>query len=469
MALLLDLWGDWLWFAGVALTIVTVIVTLVYVLSELLLNEKMKTWAKMELVEILYSAIIIAMAIGGIQAVDSVVQGALLMTNGQMVSGTGNFQCDPASATSAYILTTDYGAAGQRSYQCLDICGDTIAQNSLSVYHGIESCHMRLGIWYLREVFNEVKDFAFLVYIDYIKTSMIAEFTINIEFLFEKAGFFTFTPWKGFYTMGNTIKELCFDWSMKIMTITKFQEVVLKFIATSLFPALFVIGVLLRTFTLTRRLGGLLLAMAICFYFIFPAFYSFGALVMLDLKDKAYQDWVSVDNPANPANLDADPLNSPLDFPDPPIANTMYVGGDFAMVGGSGTFSTADAISSLWEFEGKTPQENYEAMEQGDSDYIMDFDLNADVTATDEEKDEKLKEAYESGQAWFNAVSKESKVDQIIDFAWEENGPIATLSRLTFWSVFFSLFSVIGTIAGIRSLSITFGGDIEIAGLTRLI
>jgi len=35
--------------------------------------------------------------------------------------------------------------------------------------------------------------------------------------------------------------------------------------------------------------------------------------------------------------------------------------------------------------------------------------------------------------------------------------------------MFFALFSIIATIASIRSLSTTFGGDIEIAGLTRLI
>jgi hypothetical protein len=71
--------------------------------------------------------------------------------------------------------------------------------------------------------------------------------------------------------------------------------------------------------------------------------------------------------------------------------------------------------------------------------------------------------------SWFGAVSKRSMVDNFMDYAWLPNGPLDVLSRLTFWSVFFSLFGILGTIAGIRSLSITFGGDIEIAGLTRLI
>jgi hypothetical protein len=151
----------------------------------------------------------------------------------------------------------------------------------------------------MRELFDETKDFAFSIYLSYIKTSMLSEATINIEFVFEAAGFFTFTPWRGFFTMGNTIKALVFDWAIKIMMLTKFQEVLLRFIAIGLFQALFVIGAILRTFMFTRRLGGLLLGMAIAFYFVFPAFYAYGALVMIDLKEKARPAWMA-DTTANP-------------------------------------------------------------------------------------------------------------------------------------------------------------------------
>ena len=59
--------------------------------------------------------------------------------------------------------------------------------------------------------------------------------------------------------------------------------------------------------------------------------------------------------------------------------------------------------------------------------------------------------------------------DRFVTMAYEPGGMIDILSRLTFFSVFFSLFSILGTIAAIRSLSMTFCVDIEIAGLTRLI
>ncbi len=460
----LDMWTGWIWIAGLALGLATTLVAVVYMLSELLQNDKMKGWAKMELAEIFYSALIIAMALAALPLIDAVIQGSLGVSNaGYAGGGTPG---PLGSPTSAFIKTSSAGMFGGSSYQALDICGAAIAQNNLSVYHGVESCHVRLGIWFMDEVFNEAKSFAFDTYLSYIKTSMIAEFTINIEFLFEKSGFFTFTPWKGFYTMGNKIKELLFDWAIKIMMLTKFQEVLLKFIATALFPALFVIGAVLRTFSFTRRLGGLLLAMAIALYFVFPSFYAFGALVMLSIKnDPAVQTaWISdsVANPQGAAN------------PDPPIAYTMYINDNISMLGGSGNYTTDDVRQRLQQYEGLNPQDYFAAMEQGSymgQNLTTNFDLTSRryENASDADRNASLASAKAAADRWYNAVNKENKIDHYIDFAWQPNGPIDSLSKLTFWAVFFSLFGILATIAAIRSLSMTFGGDIEIAGLTRLI
>jgi hypothetical protein len=87
----------------------------------------------------------------------------------------------------------------------------------------------------------------------------------------------------------------------------------------------------------------------------------------------------------------------------------------------------------------------------------------------DAEVNQSLERAYQEVNSWYGSISKMNMFDKFIGMAWMPNGPLDSLSRITFWSVFFSLFSVIGTIAATRSLSNTFGGDIEIAGLTRLI
>ncbi len=458
-----EFWNVWIWFASAAFGIMITLVGSVYVLSQLLVNEKMKGWAKMELVEIFYSAVILSLAFAGLPLIDAVVQGSLGVSNSGL-SGPDS----GGSITSAWIPTSDSAHLfGQKQYEYLDICGSAIASNERSVYHDIESCHMRLGIWYMREIFNEGKDFAFDIYLDYIQTSMISEFTINVEFIFEKAGFFTFTPWKGFYTVGNKVKELTFDWAIKILMLSKFQEVLLRFIAVALFPSLFVIGIVLRTFTFTRRLGGLLLAMAIALYFVFPAFYSLGALIMLDIKNDpiVINDWIH--------NGDANPGGKKN--PSPPIANMMYLKGELLMPGGSGKQNFEDIRDMLQKYEGMSSEEYFNQLEAGGNNpnekLLPQFDLTSNqyASASDDEKLAALANARSVTDNWFGSVSEQNKIDKFVSFAWEKNGPIDTLSRLTFWSVFFSLFSIIATIAAIRSLSMTFGGDIEIAGLTRLI
>jgi hypothetical protein len=177
--LLSSLWGDWVWLAGAALGIVTTLVAIVYALSGLLMNEKMKTWAKMELVEIFYSAVIISIGLGGVTVMDNVVQGALSVSNSGGVPGmSGGFQC-LGTTTSAWVPVR---VNGQKEYHCLDICGTEIQADQQSIYNGISSCHIKLGLWYLQETFDESKGFAYDVYISYIKTSIMAEFTINIEY-----------------------------------------------------------------------------------------------------------------------------------------------------------------------------------------------------------------------------------------------------------------------------------------------
>ena len=446
------LFEDWLWIAAAAFGIMTALVATVYAVGSMLMNEKVKTWAKMELLEIFYSAIILAVAITAIPTIDGVVQGAL---------GVGG-----GGATETWIR--DPGA-GLDDEELVDICGDKIAADEFSVYRNIDACHIRLATYYLRSIFIEAKNFAYTVYRSYLFTSILAEFSINVETTFEQAGFFTWTPWRGFVTMGNTLKELSFDWATKLMMLTKFQELLVRFTATALFPALFVGGVILRTFAFTRRLGGLLMGMAIALYFIFPAFYAFGALVMLDLKDEARPAWLR-----NPANLDT--FGNPRSN-DPPIANTLYITGEIDMLGGSGKLSQDELESELEKFEEMDPEEYAEYVEDKDKGFTPDIDLTKDTsTMSEAERESAFEGAQEKMDDWFGSVSSQNMLDKLATKSlpgspsyWGPNGHLDTLARITFFSLFFSLFGILGTIAAIRSLSITFGGDVEIAGLTRLI
>lgn len=441
------LWQAWLWFAAAAFSIVTIFIALVYVLGSMLMNDKMKGWARMELFELFYSVIIVVFGIGAIGTIDAAVQGAII-SGGGITDGCG------ASITETWVKFTL--PDGTQQHRCRDICGDEIAALETSPYHGINSCHMRLGIWLLHSIFSETSDFAMDVYISYLKYGMLQELSVSFQFLFEKAGVFSISPWRGFVTVGNVVRTLSFDWAIKIMMLTKFQEIILRFIAIAMFPAFFVSGAILRTFTFTRRLGGLMLAMAIALYFIFPAFYAFGALVALDIKNKARPAW-EADTKANPHGLK-----------DPPIANSIYATGSVTMIGGN---VEVDEIHREYQrMEGLSEDDYFREMEQGTHDPNFDMSVSEDLAPPDD--DEKRRQAgvaFSKTKEMIETFSKKSKMDEIIEFAWEPNGPLDSLARLTFFSIFFSLFGLFATISGIRSLSMTFGGDLELAGLTRLI
>ncbi len=421
-----------------AFMIVTMLIGIVYALGSALMNEKMKTWAKMELVEVFYSAVILLLAVSAIPVVDAIVQGVL------DISGTDDF---------TYLR--DPGA-GIPSETPVHICKeDTIANWEHSVYHNISSCHIRLGVFYLREIFTESKEFAFSVFISYMWTAVLSEFSINVETIWEQTGFVTWTPWRGFFTMGNVMKELAFSWIMKIMMLTKFQEIFLRFVATALFAPLFVSGVILRTFTFTRRLGGLLMAIAITLYFIFPAFYAFGALVMIDLKEEARGDWL-LDTEANPHGSN-----------NPPIANSLYSTGSVTMFGGD--VPTQELMTELNRIENLDEDEIDALYASGEVVPLGDLGNLEHKDDSNVEKLEQYVETQKKFYGWFLDVSSKNWYDKFIPRYWKANGLLEILARITFFSLFFSLFGIIGTIAAIRSLSVTFGGDLEIAGLTRLL
>jgi len=449
---ILDVWyTTWIPIALLALGIAIILTAIVYMIGSALSNDKMKMWAKLELVEVFYSAVIIAViavpSVGVLSVVDSIVKGSL---------GYGD------DGPLVWIPESDTFAS---------LCKDDIAQNQMSIYNNVSACHIRLGMYFMHALFKETSDFAYKDYLSYIYTSMAADFTMNFEFITEAAGFFTVAPWRGFFTMGNTIKSLVFDYAIKLMILLKFQEVMLAFIAKALFPALFVVGAVLRTFTFSRRLGGLLLAMALSLYYVFPMFYALGGIVMLDIKAQV----LSPDNPNNADFLSVCKGISNDACKDPPITNIMYINGTIPMIGGG--MKTSEYLDAANKLEGKTAQERMAAMESDKQGMKpLDADVNTGRLGSDfgakvslDDRLVNMEKARNNTQIWFDKVASQSKFDTAVLMTYKPGGPVDILSRVAFFSVFFSLFGILATIASIRSLSVTFGGDIEIAGLTHLI
>jgi len=70
------------------------------------------------------------------------------------------------------------------------------------------------------------------------------------------------------------------------------QQFILQMVQQSIFPLFLAIGLLLRTFFITRKLGGLLIAIALCTYTVYPLLYlALANSVVIDPSDLWYDQW----------------------------------------------------------------------------------------------------------------------------------------------------------------------------------
>ncbi len=435
------LYSSWSFVAVMLVVISTALVALVYMFGSVLVDDKMKLWAKLELFEIFYSLILLAAVLSWITMFDNVAYGVLHDQNSALTKGFF-----PDAANAGKYVVRDICEAAPGTY---DAASDALAFSSVSPYYDIPHCHIRLSIYYLNTIFQETSNVAFDIYQSYMVTSTIADFAINIEFVTDKAGFFTITPWRGFFTMGNTMKTAGFDFAMKLMTLTKFQEIFISFISKALFPNLFIVGLVLRTFSFTRRLGGLLMAIALALFYIFPMFYVFGAMLVTSIQ--------------HAAAIGPDSI--------PSIAYHLYINGKVPLLTGSYDLNQQklgyyNLVTTEW------PQATRDKIANG---LFPDLDLSLPNGVTDrnarasELTEDQINDLGQTGTTFTGELGKKKFHDNFVAISLEDGGVMDTVSRLTFFSVFFSFFGILGTIAAIRSLSITLGGDVEIAGLTHLI
>ena len=414
---------DWALLAGALIIISSGLAAFVYLVGALLANDKIKTWAKIEFVEVFYSLVLLALTVSFLGTMDATVQSIARS------DPFSNIVCSPAFDTAPY-------------------------------YKGLP-CHIKLGMSFLNSLFNEGTEIAYENYAIYIFTSAIAEMNLNLEVITEQAGVFAYNPIKGFFSVGNMVKMMVFDYTMKIMTITKFQEVLLRFIGLALFPTMFTVGIITRSFFFTRKLGGLLMALAISLYFIFPMFYVAGGMFFNEFKLKA----VAISCTGGVAGCDHSAsalkslyvdmkgfptLGGPLD------TDELFVKGREAFVQDPhhkeymNTPGAAKAFDALNQLGAK---------------------LDMCKQLTEAETDDYANQIVGNATNLVDQLKKKNFYNKALFLAEtvDPGGYIDSVSKLTFFSLFFSFLGVMASVAAVKSLSGLFGGDLEIAGLTHLI
>lgn len=381
---------------AVVLLLATIVTTIIWMAGNFFNHEGIKASAKMEVFEIAYSGVLFVFLFsmfGTFDGMMAVVIPDFYITFTPLIDG---LTADPSTG-----------------YETLPV-------------------HFRYSKFFLNTLFNEAVRFNEVIFSSYSKTGILADIYISMDLFWEQRSFINYNPTKGLFHMGNIIKSQVFDYVTKIALIARFQEVLLHMIVSSIFPIFLGSGIILRSFKVTRKLGGLMMAIAIALYFVFPLFYVFAGGVFDHVGGIG-----TLNITGDAALLLMDPLNS---------------------VRADTDEETLDALNTRY---GTNYGEVEQALEDISQKGVCDLLSMEENTAADDAAHSDVESGVMDWYSNFkrNSISVTAASDAYFDIP----------ARLIFFSMFFSFFGLMATVAAIRNLSAVFGGDLEIAGLTHLI
>ncbi|OIO20905.1 hypothetical protein COV61_00250 [Candidatus Micrarchaeota archaeon CG11_big_fil_rev_8_21_14_0_20_47_5] len=396
------------------------LVALLYMIGKFLSDERLEAYAKAELSQIFYSAIILLLVVFAATGTDYWV-GAIA-------------SLDPQSA----VL-------------CSPI-GPNAPQNP-----NLTPCHFALAKNHLDVVFDTAEDMSSkLIWMNSLFL-FISEARIGLRFTIAPWGDLGMAPFSGISTLTEGI-NFAVDLLVKIMIVSRFQQNLLDIIQQSVFPIFLIGGFLLRNFFLTRKLGGLLLAMGVGLYFVFPFMYALAGYLLY--ATTGHTDSVLLFNGQYKTVI----YNLEL-----PQEEGMEKGEMKDVLNPDGG-TIAPPNSSVYDLEG-------EALD----DYIGQVRSQWDIFGVQEGEPQNILDTVgwiftNLGEMITGLVSIAKSIpkalyDSLVIGGWYlgEEGVFAGIAKLMLFSVFMPFIAIMTTISAIKTLSPLLGGDVEIAGLTRLI
>jgi hypothetical protein len=204
----------------------------------------------------------------------------------------------------------------------------------------------------------------------------------------------------------------------------------LDFLWYPLFPIMLTLGLFLRILYFTRKLGGMLIALSLALYIVFPMFYVLTNGILFGFMHHAAADtsW------SFGSTYNSDPVTgTPLPAYETPLNLTQRAKSVF-----SNPSLSVDLCSAASETD------------------VGAMNATMDSIRGDFGK-------FENGK-WYS---------QALEFAthgaFSETGPIAKLALLMVFTIFIPFLALMTTLAAFKAFSPLIGGDVEISLLSRLI
>lgn len=312
----LEIARDWKVLAILSLMLSMILVGIGYAVGVGLEMPEVKAWANNEMVQIFANALIIVILIVTIAFIDGLVV-AMVMGSGLEVDGCSNvgtscMQNVTVMYLQDYVSTAESGAKD-------------VLLNNMDAAH---AASIRLGL--------------------YCTTAFLPLFCLQ-------AGFTTTVA--GQYMLDQDMYAILFEYYTNLLASMEAQKFFVTEICFKMAPVVLAIGIVARAFFFTRKLGGLLIAVAAGLMFFFPGMYIFD-WITLDMAVNG-DKLLDADDPLCPAECG---LSAPRAYFDggsltsPPDVYSAFSDADAAVAAGiiDGSIASATASNPESPANGKT-------------------------------------------------------------------------------------------------------------------
>ena len=393
----------WSGIAGLALLIVVLLLAIGYMAAVFMHDDRLKAWVTRELGQVLFSAVIIVVAVLLVGSLDSWLRVLSL-------AGSPEWQ--------NYV---NYGVC------CVP--GNACVLPQASDVRG-RACHIELASDYLQILYETARHSAATYLDNYGWYAFLSRMSVSTTVVMKFMAGLSFTPFAGLEMTAEFFSTL-FDMAIKTMMLIRAQQMFLDFLWYPFFPVMISMGLVLRIFYFTRKLGGMLVAIALALYVVFPMFYVLSNGILWGfMTHSGTGSWEHFGNTYSEPGAGGEALPA-------------YGGQSISPAQrANGVFSQPAIKIDLCNSSTQSEQDSMKLAMNGVGDN-WDF--------------------YEGGRWYSQALSFATGK------AFEPGGPIAHLALLMVFTLFIPFLSLMTSLAAFKVLSPMIGGDVEISLLSRLI
>lgn len=257
-----------------------VLVGIAHLIGMVMRNQKIKDWAKDEFMQVIISAALV----GGIFILFNPTDGTLISAFNSLV--------DEVSENNGIIVMDESGEGG---FGTIGYGPESVVCDGAGLPKPSIMC---FAFSYLSTLFTSVINLIFTLFLINFILEFVSKVAIDIVVV-------EFAPLSGLSSLISVI-SLMIQTLMFLEIALGVQMALLKFINSVAMTIFLPIGVVLRSFFATRRIGGALMAIALGLYVVFPLTISLSAISVDQVNEEAFniiQEAVEAAEGLNPANV----------------------------------------------------------------------------------------------------------------------------------------------------------------------